>query len=342
MEVEGGWGFVLPDQPGQSAQAGIQQSSQDSDQERRPVEAASIEEDLSNNTPRGREGELRGQGETWRTAGGRDTTPFPKVDVSTERKARNTRRRADQWLIDNAQAEARSRGDNFNLRQFEQLRAGNLSPADQESAEMYLFGDEQSSPVRSALRDLRDTTRHPGDAAESNSQPRSDLDMPEVDQRPAQPSTEPTRRQRRSTEELGGIAQGDTIELDADVGYARAGGSYRVNTIQRDGRVHVTNSDSGASTILERADIAAASQRSGGPVARRVENDEGTLLEPQTEESLARREDEIRQAEKADADRRREEVQRAKLMSRLMTSGCQGAIAMLILRPVMAKILCLA
>ncbi|MES3674452.1 DEAD/DEAH box helicase family protein [Halomonas elongata] len=309
VEVEGGWGFVLPDKPGQSTQAGTEQSSQDSDQKRRPVEAASIEEDLSSSTPRGREGDLKGQGETWRTAGGRDTTPFPKVDVSTERKARNTRRRADQWLIDNAQAEARSRGDNFNLRQFEQLRADNMSPADQESAEMYLFGDEQPSPVRSALRDLRDTTRHQGDAAESNAQPRSDLEMPEIDQRPAQPATEPTRRQRRSAEELGGIAQGDTIKLNTDVGYARAGEEYRVNTIQRDGQVHVTGTR-GGSTTLSRAELTRASNMVNGPVAERVESS-SPLLETQTEESLARREDEIRQAEQAEAERRRQEDQRA-------------------------------
>jgi hypothetical protein len=56
------------------------------------------------------------------TATGRQTTPFPKIDVASDRKATNTLKRVDLWLIDNAIAEAKARGDDFNLRMFEACR----------------------------------------------------------------------------------------------------------------------------------------------------------------------------------------------------------------------------
>ncbi|MGQ0335673.1 LPD38 domain-containing protein [Halomonas elongata] len=183
----------------------------------------------------------------------------------------------------------------------DQSRQSGQGDVNQESAQPSQDGDDNYETYPDQPSEDVDPAPQQGGAIDT---PSSGLSRPPR-------SSEPTRRQRRSAEELGGIAQGDAIELDADVGYARAGGSYRVNTIQRDGRVHVTNSDSGASTILEREDIAAASQRSGGPVARRVGNDEDPLLETQTEESLAQRENEVRQAEQSEADRRRQEEERA-------------------------------
>jgi hypothetical protein len=69
---------------------------------------------------------------------GRETTPFPKVDCTSEGKAKNTLKRVDLWLMDNAIAEAKSRGDDFNLRVFEACRT-KPSQADRDSAEHYLF-----------------------------------------------------------------------------------------------------------------------------------------------------------------------------------------------------------
>lgn len=80
------------------------------------------------------------QGETVVTESGRTTTPFPKVDVSTERKTKATLKRVEAWLLENAIAEAKARGDEFNLLQFEGETAGKLPPATKEGIHLYLFG----------------------------------------------------------------------------------------------------------------------------------------------------------------------------------------------------------
>lgn len=85
----------------------------------------------------------RQPGETVKTFEGRDTTPYPKVDFSTNVKAINTKRRVDEWLKTNAIAEAQARGDDFNLRQFENSgKPGLISIADQEAMEAYLFTEQ--------------------------------------------------------------------------------------------------------------------------------------------------------------------------------------------------------
>jgi hypothetical protein len=77
-------------------------------------------------------------GQVLMTLSGRPTTPFPRVDTSSERKAVNTYRRCETWLMQNALDEARARGDAFNATWM----AANLkapSPSDKDAAEMYLF-----------------------------------------------------------------------------------------------------------------------------------------------------------------------------------------------------------
>ncbi|HGN2936705.1 TPA: PLxRFG domain-containing protein [Pseudomonas aeruginosa] len=90
---------------------------------------------------RGEVGGKLGSGEVVTTSSGRQTTPFPKVSVDTNRKATGTIKAVDQWLMQNALDEARSRGDEFNARQFEASLA-KPSPADKEGAEEYLFGEQ--------------------------------------------------------------------------------------------------------------------------------------------------------------------------------------------------------
>lgn len=98
----------------------------------------------------GKVGDMLADGEVVLTATGRKTTPFPKLDTTTNRKTGNTLKRVDQWLMDNAVEEAKTRGDEFNLRQFEQNRK-KPSPADKDSAEMYLFDKDSIQPVRKPL-----------------------------------------------------------------------------------------------------------------------------------------------------------------------------------------------
>jgi len=111
---------------------------------------------------RGVVGDKLTAGGTLATQTGRETTPFPKLDNSSHRKALNTSARVDKWLIENAIAEAKSRGDKFNLRQFEQdlpltKKADNLPQASRDSAELYLFGEDIPVARQSSLREL-DTT----------------------------------------------------------------------------------------------------------------------------------------------------------------------------------------
>ena len=85
-------------------------------------------------------------GEVASTSSGRSTTPFPRIEMGSDRKAGNTLKRVRAWLIENAIAEAVARGDKFNRRSFEQARAS-ASPADLDSAELYLFDPAFLKPV---------------------------------------------------------------------------------------------------------------------------------------------------------------------------------------------------
>jgi hypothetical protein len=105
----------------------------------------------------GRVGGKLAAGEKVLTATGRETTPFPKVDIDSNRKAINTVRRVDAWLMDNAILEAKARGDDFNLLQFEANRV-KPSQADKDSAEMYLFYRDTIQPQqRPFLKRLTDS-----------------------------------------------------------------------------------------------------------------------------------------------------------------------------------------
>ena len=96
------------------------------------------------------------EGEVVLTASGRRTSPFPRIDTDSQRKASNTFKRADQWLIQNAIDEASARGDDLNGRQF-QHSLSNPQKADRDSAEEYLFG-HQPDVQPSLLRPLTTST----------------------------------------------------------------------------------------------------------------------------------------------------------------------------------------
>jgi len=104
-----------------------------------------------------RRGEVGGkmrEGEVVITSSGRKTSPFPKVSFGTNRKATLTVRRGEQWLIKEAAEEAKSRGDGFNQRSFEQdIGVKNVPQASKDSAEEYLFGEQPEIP-KSILKPL--------------------------------------------------------------------------------------------------------------------------------------------------------------------------------------------
>lgn len=107
-------------------------------------------QDNAQDVRRGRVGGAYSAGEIVRSASGRLCSPFPKIDLGSERKASNTIKRVDQWLMQNALDEALSRGDEFNALQF---KASLATPqqADKDCAEQYLFG-EQPAVIPSPLK----------------------------------------------------------------------------------------------------------------------------------------------------------------------------------------------
>ena len=120
---------------------------------------------------KGKGGEVGGKlsvGEVVLTASGRNTTPFPAIDTSTNIKAANTVRRVDAWLRENAIAEAESRGDRFNGRQFTASDPKKLSQADKDGMEEYLFG-EQPPVVSSILKPITVSKPSPAPVAPAKS-----------------------------------------------------------------------------------------------------------------------------------------------------------------------------
>lgn len=86
-------------------------------------------------------GELLASHQTVRTVTGRLTTKFPFVDVRSDRKAQNTVKRANEWLIQNAIDEAVSRADDFAANQF-RAALRRPSQSDLDGAHDYLFNPE--------------------------------------------------------------------------------------------------------------------------------------------------------------------------------------------------------
>jgi len=100
-----------------------------------------------------RRGEVGGKlaaGEVVTTATGRSTTPFPAFKTHTRRKAINTAKVVDRWLMQNAHDEAAARGDEFARRQFEQ-NLDRPQQADKDMAEEYLFGTAPIAPQRAPM-----------------------------------------------------------------------------------------------------------------------------------------------------------------------------------------------
>jgi hypothetical protein len=124
------------------------------------------------------------EGNTQLTTTGRETTPFPKI---------NTKTKPHIWLLENAVLEAQARGDKFNERIFKSdLDAANktkgksVPPASVDSAEYYLFGDKQPTPVKPILKPLT------GDA---NTQPTQTAPTPQPKESPVKPQPEKAAQQ---------------------------------------------------------------------------------------------------------------------------------------------------
>jgi len=92
---------------------------------------------------RGKVGNKYYTGDIVLTVSGQRTTPFPKIDTESNRKTIHTIKRVNEWLFQNAIAEAKAQKDEFNLLQFKNTNLKNLSQSDKDCAEMYLFEREK-------------------------------------------------------------------------------------------------------------------------------------------------------------------------------------------------------
>lgn len=101
-------------------------------------------------------------GDVFGTASGRRTTPYPK---------QKGEKHASQWLIDNAVAEAKSRGDDFNVTVFsgeKPLKGGDLPAASRDSMLEYLFGEQPAVP-RPFLKPLNPASAAPAGSVAATS-----------------------------------------------------------------------------------------------------------------------------------------------------------------------------
>lgn len=113
-----------------------------------PIEKPVQPKTVANNTQkieRGSVGMMLREGQIVITVTGRQTTPFPRFKTKSSGQTTSRHIKAvDQWLISNALDEARSRGDDFNARQFEAELTSNpksYPQATKDSAEYYLFDE---------------------------------------------------------------------------------------------------------------------------------------------------------------------------------------------------------
>ena len=141
---------VIPAKPavnaGESPQVMSPKSTSGTSSESAEKPNDSVESPQPKQPKRGEIGGKLAVGEVVLTSSGRPTTPFPSFNFGTNRKAINSVRNVDAWLLQNAIDEARSRGDDYNLTIFSGESAKNLPQASKDSMEEYLFGEQPAKP----------------------------------------------------------------------------------------------------------------------------------------------------------------------------------------------------
>ncbi len=83
---------------------------------------------------------------------GRKLSPFPDRKITSDRAANKAIRESDEWIINEAIAEAKSRGDNFNETVFKgelPIQKAGLPQASRDAAHLYVFGRDDVKLKRS-------------------------------------------------------------------------------------------------------------------------------------------------------------------------------------------------
>jgi hypothetical protein len=199
------------------------------------------------------------------------------------------------------------------------------------------FATEKSVRVAKAFRDTPGATPVQVEGGwgfvvqETAQQPAA---APTIEQQPAQPAANKQRkpekltpRQQLASDTFGGAMVGDTIKLATDVGYSKAGDSYTVDSINKDGTLQATSVERGSSVLISQGEWTRASRQTRSAVAQVVSTAADSqpqqsaseqqaetpdlTLETQTEQSLAEQAEQTQAAEQAEAEQRRQEAERA-------------------------------
>lgn len=78
-------------------------------------------------------------GDVVMSVAGRELSPVPRLDYSTNRKAIASLKRLYTWLTEEARKEAEWRGDDYNAVGFKCLNPNNFTQSDIDSCNLYLF-----------------------------------------------------------------------------------------------------------------------------------------------------------------------------------------------------------
>jgi hypothetical protein len=73
---------------------------------------------------------------------GRDLTPLPKLDISTNRKYTNSVKILMAWMLKNAKEEVK--GDSYRTSLLEAIDLNNLSISDRDTMNLILFDDVEA------------------------------------------------------------------------------------------------------------------------------------------------------------------------------------------------------
>ena len=87
-----------------------------------------------------------------RTKSGRETSPAPKIDASSDRKANATILRMNAWLLDEAKKEAEASGLTFVSTLLNGINPARMSQSDQDQVNLVLFDDPEGATAANVVR----------------------------------------------------------------------------------------------------------------------------------------------------------------------------------------------
>ncbi|WP_339934598.1 LPD38 domain-containing protein [Vreelandella glaciei] len=176
----------------------------------------------------------------WGFSVGEQSEPEPLLNTYTEAELAEQERARQESEAD----------DQANNREQEQR-----AQADRDADDFVLSGSNRPNDIAES--------RGQNDIFGSQPAPQAATPKPRKPRKPA----ELTPRQQRASDAFGGAMAGDNITLNQDVGYARAGSVYKVNSIGKDGSLDVTNVETSSSTVISQGEWVGAYRRANAALA---------------------------------------------------------------------------